>query len=294
MKQGAVGRLAVFRLLAQRFAFLSLVMAAVGLMLLGKADIMLIERTRGIIADALTPILDVAARPAAAIADVVENIRELANLRAENARLKAEVQGLRHWETVAGRLETENTFLHQQLNVVPDPDPAFITARVIGDMGSAFGHSMLLNAGSVHGVRKGQAVLAGETLVGTIADVGERSSRLLLLTDINARVPVMVEASRSRAILAGDNRDRPKLNYLGSNATVQVGDRVVTSSSGAAFPPGIPVGIVSSVGDGMVRVEPFVHRHELEYVAVVDYGLGGIQSFEKPVDRDRRRRGGEN
>lgn len=292
MKQsGAVGRLATLRLLAQRFAFVSLIVGAVALMIVGKADILLIERTRAVVADALAPILDAMSRPAATIAEVVENVRELANLRAENARLKAENQRLQHWQTVARRLDSENVVLHEQLNVIPDPDPSFVTARIIGDMGSAFGHSMLLNAGARDGVRKGQAVLAGEALVGHIAEVGERSSRLLLLTDINAKLPVMVESSRVRAILSGDNKDRPKLNYLTGNTTIAVGERVVTSASGAAFPPGIPIGVVASNTDGIIRVEPFAKRHELEFVAVVDFGLGGILPFEKPPVPERRRRG---
>ena len=288
---GTAGRLATLKLLAQRFAFLSLIAAAVALMLLGKADIVLIERTRALISDGAAPILDVMARPAATIAQVVENVRELGSLRTENARLKEENARLQHWQTVARRLEAENTILHEHLNVIPDPDPSFLTARIIGDMGSAFGHSMLLAAGSQDGVRKGQVVLSGEALVGHIAEIGMRSSRLLLITDINARIPVVVESTRTRAILTGDNTTRPRLNYLAGSPSINVGDRVVTAGSGGAFPPGIPVGVVASINDGVVRIEPFVHRHRLEFVAVVDYGLGGILPFEKPPERERRRRG---
>ena len=294
MKQsGAVGRLATLRLLAQRFAFVSLIVAAVALMIVGKADILLVERTRTLVADALAPIFEIMSRPAATIAEVVDNVRTLASLRTENARLKAENQRLMHWQIVARRLEAESGVLHEQLNVVPDPDPAFVTARVIGDLGSAFGHSMLLGAGARDGLRKGQAVLAGEVLVGHIAEVGERSARLLLLTDINAKIPVLVEGSRTRAVLTGDNKDRPKLNYVAGNPSIAIGDRVVTSASGAAFPPGIPIGVVASSVDGVMRIEPYVRRHELEFVAVVDYGLGGILPFEKPPIPERRRRGAE-
>ncbi|CAA7615047.1 Cell shape-determining protein MreC [Magnetospirillum sp. LM-5] len=295
MKQsGAVGRLATLRLLAQRFAFVSLIVAAVALMILGKADIVLVERTRSLVADAVAPILDAISRPAATINEFTESVRELASLRAENARLKLENQRLLHWQMVARRLDADNSVLHEQLNVVPGPDPAFITARVIGDLGSAYGHSMLLGAGARDGVRKGQAVLSGEVLVGHIAEVGERSSRLLLLTDLNAKIPVVVEASRTRAILAGDNKDRPKLSYIAGSASVSVGDRVVTSASGAAFPPGLPIGVVASTHDGIARVQPFVRRHELEFVAIVDYGLGGVLPFERPPMPEKRRRGGDN
>jgi rod shape-determining protein MreC len=291
-QSGAVGRLATLRLMAQRFAFVSLIVAAFALMILGKADVVLVERTRTVVADALAPVLDVLSRPASAIAEVVDNVRELANLRTENARLKAENQRLLHWQTLARRLEGENAILHDHLNVVADPDPAFISARIIGDLGTAFGHSMLLNAGARDGVRKGQAVLSGEALVGYIAEVGDRSSRLLLLTDINAHIPVVVEATRTRAILTGDADRRPRLNYVAGNPTISVGERVVTSASGAAFPPGLPIGVVASSLDGVIRVEPFVQRHQLEFVSIVDFGLGGIMPFERPPEPTRRRGGG--
>ncbi|HLN24180.1 MAG TPA: rod shape-determining protein MreC [Patescibacteria group bacterium] len=278
MKQhsGALGRLATLKQLAHRFAFLSLVMASFALMLLGKADTALVERIRLSVSDAVAPILDVMSRPAGTIAEVVSAVRELATLRAENVRLRDENSKLMHWQAAARQLDNENRALHIQLNFIPDPDPSFITTRVIDDTGGAFVHSMLINSGSRDGVRKGQAVIAGEVMVGRIMEVGQRSARVLLLTDINSHIPVMLETSRAKAILTGDNSDRPRLNMLSPNSNAAPGDRVVTSGHGGAFPPGVPLGVVSSVQDGVVRVEPFVHRHKLEYVTVVDYGLAGI------------------
>jgi rod shape-determining protein MreC len=135
---------------------------------------------------------------------------------------------------------------------------------------------MLIDAGSSAGVRKGQAVIAGENLVGRVAEVGARVGRILLLTDPSSNIPVMIEGSRAKAILSGDNTDRPRLNYLSPNSNPAVGNRIVTSGHGGAFPPGMPVGVIASIQDGIVRVEPFVHRYQLEYVAVVDYGLPGV------------------
>jgi rod shape-determining protein MreC len=85
--------------------------------------------------------------------------------------------------------------------------------------------------------------------------------------------------------MSGENTDRPRLNYLSPNAVVQPGDRVVTSGDGGAFPPGLPVGVVSSVQDGVARVELLAHRYQLEYVAVIDYGLPGVIDTD-PVDGD--------
>lgn len=284
---GASGRLATLKLLLQRFAILAMIMASLGLMLLGKADTALMERTRTTVDDAVMPMLDVLSQPASTIAKGVEFIQDLANLHAENARLKAENRALMHWQTVAHHLDNENRALRTQLNFIPDPDPAFITGRVIGDTGGAFVHSMLINAGEDDGVRKGLAVLSEGVLVGRIAEVGTRSARILLMTDINARIPVILEGSRAKAILAGDNSSRPRLDHFSPNLTAEPGDRVITSGDGGAFPPGIPVGVVASVHDSVIRIEPFVQRHRLEYVTIVDYGLAGILPAETPRNRAR-------
>jgi rod shape-determining protein MreC len=146
---------------------------------------------------------------------------------------------------------------------------------------------MLLNAGSRDGIRKGQAVIAGEYLVGRIAEVGDRSARVLLLTDINSHIPVVVEGTRAKAILAGDNSDRARLNYLAPNSAAAPGTRVVTSGHGGAFPPGLPVGVITTLQDGVVRVEPFVHRYALDYVTVVDFGLPGVLPSDQTDGHER-------
>ena len=160
------------------------------------------------------------------------------------------------------------------------------------------GHSMLLNAGTRDGVRKGQAVMAGEALVGYIAEVGER--RLASAAADRHQRPYAGDGGihrTSAAILIGRQcKPRPKLMLMPGAANVQPGDRIVTSARRAPpFPPGLPVGTVASV-DGTVWVEPLVHRDEMEYVTVVDYGLGGILPFSDrpPPPPGRRRPGGEN
>lgn len=285
---GVPGRLATLRQLAQRFAFVALVLASFMLMLLGKADTLLIERVRVVVQDTAAPVLDVMSRPAASVAQLVNSVREIARIRADNVRLKEENARLMAWQTVARRLDEENRALHAQLHFIPEPSTSFISARVVGDTGGAFVDSMLVNAGTRDGVKKGEAVVAGEAMVGRVAEVGMRFARVLLLTDINSHLPVMLEGSHAKAIMSGENTDRPRLQYLSPNAVLQPGDRVVTSGDGGAFPPGLPVGVVSSVQDGVARVELFVHRYQLEYVSVVDYGLSGI------IDSDSSDQGDSN
>ncbi len=286
MKQhaGATGRLAVFRSAVQRFTFFLLVVLSLALMLVGRADTRVIERTRMAVLDAVAPVLDVLSRPAVVVAEVAGNVRELAQLRAENERLRRENQRLLHWQIAARRLEGEMRVLREQLSLVTDRPPRYVTGRVIADLGGSFVHAMLVGAGSQQGVRKGQAAIAGDVLVGRVVEVGERSARIVLLTDMNARVPVIVESSRAKAMLAGDNTSRPLLNYLAENVSVSPGDHVVTSGHGGAFPPGIPVGVVASVAEEVVRVEPFVERHRLEFVTLVDYSFPGLDEAAPAAD----------
>ncbi len=279
--------MATLRILAQRFAFAALIVASFMLMLLGKADTLVVERLRTVVGDTVAPVLEVMSRPAATIAELVQSVRDIARIRAENVRLTEENRRLLDWQTVARRLDVENRSLRSQLRFVPDPGVSFFTARVIGDTGGAFVDSMLLNAGSRDGVRKGEAVMAGEAMVGRVAEVGLRFSRVLLLTDINSHLPVILQDSATKAILSGDNTDEPRLNYLPPNAVVAPGDRVVTSGDGGAFPPGLPVGVIASTQEGIVLVRPFVHRYELEYVTVVDYGLAGILAGDAVEDLGR-------
>ncbi len=279
-----VHRIAVpIKSLIQRFAYVGLVLAAFGLMLLGKADAVLVERFRIHVTDALAPVLDVLSRPAATVSDVVAQVRELASLREQNAGLREDKARLVQWQTVARRLEAENRALRALLAFVPGPEASYVTARVIGDTGGAFAHTLVLNAGFRAGVRKGQAVITGDGLVGRVAGVGTRSTRVILITDLNSHIPVLVERTRMRAIVAGDNSDRLRLIRLPPGAEVSAGDRIVTSGHGGAFPPGLPVGVVASVGDAGIGVQPFVARNRLEYVRVVDFGLRGILQPLYPV-----------
>ncbi len=273
---GQMSRFGAMRVALRRLVVVGLVIAAFALMLLGKADTVLISRLGQTVTDALTPVLEVVSRPAASVGAVMSNLRELAAIRAENARLRAENQALLRWRTRAHQLQDENRRLRAQAKAVPVPTPRIITGRVVADTGGVFARSLLVTVGARHGARKGQTVLATEGLVGRLSEVGARSSRVLLLTDINSRVPVLLEESRARAILVGTNRDRPDLSFLKAKAGVSPGDRIVTSGVAGAFPPGLPVGVVAAVDDGDIQVELFIEESRLELVTVLDYGEDGL------------------
>jgi rod shape-determining protein MreC len=260
----------------QRSALLLLVTAAVALMLLSRTQSGAIDQARALVADAVTPILDFASRPISGTVDALENAQSLMALAKENAALRETNQRLRNWQAVAYRLEAENGALRELLRMVPDPQSRYVTGRVVADNGGAFVRSVLVNAGGRDGVIQGQAAVTGEGLAGRVAQVGGRSARVLLLTDMNSRIPVMLAHSRERAVLAGNNTNRPALLYLGPRSRVEAGDRVLTSGDGGVFPAGLPVGVVASVGDGTVMVQPFVDWDRMEYLRLIDFQLPGL------------------
>lgn len=277
------------KLLAQRFAFGLLVVAAFAAMVIGKADTIIVERVRSAVVDAVTPILEAVSRPVQSINDALVQVDDLIHLRSELARLREENARLMSWQSVAQQLEAENKALRSFFNYHSGPQATFITARVVGDAGSAFVRSMLLNAGTRDGISNGQAVMTADGLVGRITEAGEASARVLLITDINSHIPVLVERTRDRALLSGDNSRQPRLSFLPLGVTVQVGDRVVTSGHGGTYPAGLPVGIVASVAEnGLIRVEPLVDWSRLEFVRVVDFGITGILPPMPPIAPPRR------
>jgi len=273
-RPGTVVRIATpLKAWAQRFAVFLLIGATFAMMLLGKVDTVVVERARIAVLDAVAPILDAASRPVASINRAFDEAQDMARLRETNAALQAEVQRLAGWYQEAQRLGEENRSLRNLLNLAPDPERRVVTARVIGDQGGTYVRSVLVGAGSREGVDKNQAVLTGAGLAGRVAQVGWRAARVLLITDINSRIPVVVGQARDRAVLAGDNTAHPELLYLAPGTSISPGDRVVTSGHGGVFPPGLPVGIVVAVTEQGVRVRPFADWAHMEFVRLVDYEL---------------------
>ena len=261
---------APLKALIQRFAFLFLILAAFGIMLLSKTETFVVEKFSTVVVDVFSPIMDVISKPAATINHTVRTFQELANLREENVRLKRENERLLLWQGAARRLTSENKALQSLLQFSPDPKMQFITARVIADSGGAFVRSVIVNTGKRNGVRKGQAAVTGTGLAGRVLAVGYRSARVLLVTDINSRVPVLVETSRDRAILSGDNSRMPRLTFLPASSAAKAGHKIVTSGHGGVFPAGLQVGHIVIEPNGVMRVRPNVNFQKLEYIRLLD------------------------
>jgi rod shape-determining protein MreC len=261
-----------------------LIVASFGIMLLGKADALLAERARIALADSLGPIYAALATPLGRFHATVAETVTLWDMREENARLRAENEKLRRWQSIALALDSENQRLKASLSWIPDPTASFVTARVVADAGGVYAKAVLLSVGPNHGIHKGEIAVDERGLIGRITEVGTRTARVLLLTDLNSRIPVILETSRAHAILIGTNGPRPRLQYWPEGIVPAEGERIVTSAEANAFPANLPVGTVHYTSTGGAEVEPAAMLQKLELVRVFDYGLNGVTAPE-PVSR---------
>ena len=220
-------------------------------------------------ADTFAPVLAIVNYPIEQTASYVRAATGIAQLQDENARLLQENARLREWYHAAMQLKTDNQSLQKLLKVQIEPQHTFITARIIADSDTAFVRSVLVMAGTENGIDTAQAVLGGEGLMGRVVEAGKKSSRVLLLTDMNARVPVFVGAENVRAMLAGNNTDTPEIIHLPPQTALKAGDRVTTSGHGGLYPHGLPVGEVMASESGMLRVRLYADIDRTDYVRVV-------------------------
>lgn len=230
------------------------------------------------VTDTLMPVVNFVGAPFRFVAETLSDMSGLTQIRAENARLKAENKQLHEWYQTAMLLRAENQSLKDLLNVIPEPDQSYISTRVVADSGSGFVKTVLLEAGIADGVEEGQAVLGGQGMIGRIIEVGERASRVLLISDINSHVPVVIEGVNQRAVLAGTNENLLVLIHLPPDVMIEKGARIITSGSGGMFPTGLPIGEVVEIKNGTPMVRMFSDP----------YAAGYVQIVEKPQDPNVR------
>ena len=246
-----------------------LVLVLLALFLLWRIDSPRVERFRTALVDRVVPSFSWAMAPITKVAAVFDNFQSYARLYEQNQQLRDELQQMKAWKEAALQLEQKNARLLDLNQVRLDPMLTHVTGVVLADSGSPFRQSVLLNVGARDGIRDGWATMDGIGLVGRISGVGERTSRVILLTDSNSRIPVVVQPSGQKAILSGDNSMLPPMDFLENPDQIQPGDRVVTSGDGEVFPAGLLVGSVVLGNDNRLRVTLKADYQRLEFLRVL-------------------------
>ncbi|HEX6858602.1 MAG TPA: rod shape-determining protein MreC [Caulobacteraceae bacterium] len=189
----------------------------------------------------------------------------------ENRRLKRELRQMRQWRQVAVALKDRNDRLEAVLGLKTDPPIDMATARVVIDSRGPFSNARIANIGRDGGVEVGFPVMNDRGVVGRIVGVSGTASRILLLTDVASRVPVMIDRTNARAILTGDGGPTPKLDYLRGRDPVKQGDRILTSGDGGVYPRGLPVGTAVKGLDGTWRVVLDAEEAAIDFVRILKF-----------------------
>ena len=247
----------------------ALVVMLLGLFLLWRIDSPRVERLRIEITDRVIPNFATITAPVTSAVNILRSARSYTRIYQQNQELRRELQQMKAWKEAALQREQENARLLDLNNVRLDPKFTKITGVVLADSGSPFRQTVLLNVGRRDGIVDGWAAIDGIGLVGRIAGVGERTSRVILLTDTSSRIAVSIESNGQRAMIVGDNTSRPPLEFLEDPETVRPGDRVVTSGDGGVFPSGLLVGQVTQTQSGRLRVRLAADMQRLEFLRVV-------------------------
>ncbi len=256
------------------------VMLCLAIFLVWRIDSTRVERLRAAVVDAVVPRMDWAMAPVTGMVNLVGQFQSYQQLYAQNQDLRRELQQMRGWREAALQLEQENAKLRDLNAVAVDPNLTWITGVVMADSGSPFRQSVLLNVGARDGVLDGWPAMDGLGLVGRIAGVGDQTSRVILLTDASSRIPVIIQPSGQRAILAGDNSFYPLLEFLENPDVVRPGDRVISSGDGEVFPPDLVVGQVALGSDGALRLRLSADYGRLEFLRVLR--SPGTERIEDP------------
>ena len=204
-----------------------------------------------------------------------DNYDTLAGFRGENERLRKRVQTLEIERQRLLEAEATNRRLQQLLDFRSELPGGAITASIIANSATSWFQSCVLNKGSADGVRKGMAVVTPLGIIGKVVSVTGRTAKVLLLTDPNSGIDVLVQRTRSRGIVSGSLESGTVLKYMKRSEDVQEGDRLVTSGLDTVFPKGLLVGTVIKVrkqNRGLfqsVEVWPAVHAERVEEVLVV-------------------------
>ena len=143
----------------------------------------------------------------------------------------------------------------------------YVFVKVTADTQTHYNKTIIINAGKNMDIQKGDAALTSKGLIGSVVDVYEKYSRVLLITDINSKIPVRVGKNNKKAIISGNNTNRIDLLYLKENITFEDEDLAYTSGDGGYFNPGIPIGRIKKENNS-IYIEPLNDLHEVQYINI--------------------------
>ena len=250
---------------AQKFSVLSLIFLALVIFFLDVYGIKFTKPVRGLINDVVYRVTYLASTPTRFFPQVNEGLSSFFNVKAENERLKAEIEKYKSLELNVEFLTDENKNLQKILETeyFNKNLSNIVLAKVLVDKNSPFLKSIIINKGTRAGILKGMPVTKDNYLVGRVVETNYLSSRVLLLNDLNSRIPVTLDEG-AQAILSGSGLNKPILEYLPEDYEILEEINVFASGKDGIFSPGTPIGKTNDAGEVILFVDP----NQLSFVTV--------------------------
>jgi len=229
----------------QRFSLLSLIFFSIILLILGGLNFKAIDYVKIAIKEITYRSSFIVSGPENLIKDSYLTVQNYLNLYEENKKNKSELINLRSKDLLNEFIILENQRLK---NIVDDylVKSDTVYAKVLSDKGSPFLKSIIINKGSKHKMGLGMIAMDGEYLVGKVVEVNYLSSRVLLLSDLNSKIPVTIEPNGILSIMSGTGKDYGVIQYSKNNEIIKNKSTVYTSGTSGLFKPGIPIGTISN------------------------------------------------
>lgn len=251
-----------------------IVLFLIVIFIIWRVDSPRVERFRVMLIDRFLPSSEWVMAPLTRTVNVIQDFQSYQSLYDQNQQLRRELQQMKSWKEAALQLEQENARLLDLNKLQLDAQLTWISGIVRADSGSPFRQSVLLNVGGQDGIQNGWAAMDGLGLVGRIAGVGEKTSRIILLTDPYSQIPAVIQPSRENALVVGDNTSDPLVDFIDNADLVRAGDRIVTSGNGGVLPPGLLIGQLVVDPNGRLRARLSADYERLEYLRVLrDYSV---------------------
>ena len=260
----------------QRFSLFVLTIISILLIFLETIETKPLNRIRSFIKDIVYRTAVVANYPTKIFSGSFNLLDNHFSLYKNYNDLKKENEELKSKYSKAEFLELENSQLRKLIDEQAQSESNLVSARVMLEEQSPYLNSFVINIGANKELKNGMAVLDGKNFIGRIVDVNFFSSRILLVTDLNSKIPVISEPSGNHAILSGHGDTKPSLEYLSTNHKIQNGDKIYTSGKEGIFTPGIPIG-EARVEKEIIEVELY---SELSEITFVNINLEGFKEKE--------------
>ena len=263
----------------QRFSLLGLISFSIIFLILGSLNFKAIDYTKIVIKEIVYRSSFIVSIPENFVKKNYLIVKDHLNLYEQNKKNQFELENLKSKNLTNKFIILENKRLKSIIDDYLIKSDTQI-AKVLSDKKSPFLRSLVINKGSKHNVELGMAILHKDYLIGKVVEVNYLSSRILLLSDINSKIPVLIEPGAIQSILSGTSKEYGKIQYLKKEKEIKNGSVVYTSGSAGLLKAGIPVGTINTEEQELlineklnkeIKVYFFSDFTQLRFVEIVSY-----------------------